>query len=1097
MAAPAMSGQSTAVLAETISYQHAGGDDAWAAPRLPRAATADSNLIGGRALLSPLHAQRGGVRQDGSQTPGAFSSSSEDEDMDEDDGDGESEDDDVLSEMPEIISPEPRQSTLGIPVLREERNRGKGMSMVHEESLQLQRDSVAKDKDKDELVTGVDVHGRGRRGSDVSVGSVGTLMMLRKPSAPTMREIREGVTCCLRPSQGASWVRKKFRLLFFHSDDDEDQTPRVWGNAVKSARSLSRPSDVNHMVERHMYQEEMKLQLRDERVRFSYVDAFQSDGVEEQRSGLVRVFTSGATKIEYLKTLLGVWSFITALTVIAFWDVLRPLHRQAALLAADCAADAVYAMLLVVQLRTSILDVQSGREFCSPRRVLHAHLADHRFWVDVISCVPMIALQWAVEQSRATVLLLKALRGWRILRTPPEHHFVPSTTYTLAQLMTMMMMGAHFLACAWFMLVHDGQDSFLDHIQEARLTFQSYKACGAQQKHSSQCFWVVYLVSLHQGLYLLLGIDRDAQSAAEHLFITLCTPLGVLVHAYLLGEIVLLISRRGALETKRNEHTLAIREAMRIIGLPPHLQMRIITFFTYERLRRSGRLVSDFFADLSPQLRFELQLHLYLDLVRKSGLFRLTRPRVIRDIVVHLEDVIFQPGDWVCRYGDYGDSMYFIVDGLAAVLAEDTTTQLKVLQRGSYFGEVALLMGVPRTAYVRADTFCIMAQLTKDGFAPILRKWPEEIDVLISGIDKEGDRAKIKAEALKLYGLRRVSIASGAMPGLQGNRRTSTHHHHDHHLHSPRPRWDETGRRDSTDSLGSDATSISRSGGGSPSDSASGPRPPRRSNSLPVAPGLGASQNRLLLPPGQQVQRPPTSGRPSLNRKNSSESIRGSLCAAEPETGDINALGSTSRGPSKDPVAEHAAPKMLSVVPTIATAACAAKFLKRRKSRHLKVEGAAEAQLLPNLLGGNMPGEVDHKRSGDAEHADDEPGARENSKSRNVLRCHSMPSKQSAESARHQAMQEQAFAEQQKLMSRMAEQLESLTKEVATLREEAQEQREASRGGFEELRTAMTPAVHEALVEYYRYRGTSSRRWSQCSDLSDIDEGPLISTPFT
>merc|ERR1719253_1928504 len=101
--------------------------------------------------------------------------------------------------------------------------------------------------------------------------------------------------------------------------------------------------------------------------------------------------------------------------------------------------------------------------------------------------------------------------------------------------------------------------------------------------------------------------------------------------------------------------------------------------------------------------------------------------------------------------------MYFIVSGKCAVLDKDTVTELRILERGSYFGEVALLTGVTRTAFVRSNTFCIMAQLTKDGFAPILRKWPEEIDVLISGVEREVDRQKIKVEASRHYGLRRVS----------------------------------------------------------------------------------------------------------------------------------------------------------------------------------------------------------------------------------------------------------------------------------------------------------------------------------------------------
>jgi len=136
------------------------------------------------------------------------------------------------------------------------------------------------------------------------------------------------------------------------------------------------------------------------------------------------------------------------------------------------------------------------------------------------------------------------------------------------------------------------------------------------------------------------------------------------------------------------------------------------------------------------------------------------RPRFIREVVVNLQDLIFLPGDWICRYGDYGDSMYFIVSGSCEVVGKDGVTPLRTLGKGDYFGEVALLTGVARTAYVRAQKFTIVAHLTKDGFHPILQKWPDQMDVILtcSGIVQEEERNNIKEKATKHYNLRRYSI---------------------------------------------------------------------------------------------------------------------------------------------------------------------------------------------------------------------------------------------------------------------------------------------------------------------------------------------------
>jgi len=578
--------------------------------------------------------------------------------------------------------------------------------------------------------------------------------------------------------------RERWSTFSLFGVDRDDRTSRVWGNRVKASSvrrssvdsgdgrvsesvlsprqkniQRSRSCALHAMVKQHTYHDEMRLQLRDERIRLTYLDAFETDISPGSR--LVRVFSLGATLLEYLKIVLSVLTFVLALVVASFWDTLSGTSLGDALLRADLSVDVVFVLTLVVQLRTTILDVGTGQEFCTVRRIIHAHIHDVTFWMDVMSLVPLVMLEQIAGVGFSRVALVKALRGWRISRTPPEHLFVPSSTFILCQLTFFILMGGHLLACVWFTIV-ERENTMMYHIASHDLVSTSaaserYECLFVDERG---CFFLLYTVSLHQGIYLLLGIDLDAASSIEHFLLTLCAPLGALIHAFMLGKIMLVIQRHSALETKQNEHTLAIQEAMRILGLPPNLQMRIIAFFTYERIHRSGRLFDALFTHLSPQLRFELQLHLYLDLVRKSGLFRRTRPRVIREIVVKLEDVIFLPGDWVCRYGDYGDSMFFMASGQCAIIDRDTVTELRVLEHGSYFGEVALLTGVPRTAYVRANTFCIMAQLTKDRFAPIVQKWPEEIDVLISGVEKEADRHKIKQEATKLYGLRRPSQAS-------------------------------------------------------------------------------------------------------------------------------------------------------------------------------------------------------------------------------------------------------------------------------------------------------------------------------------------------
>ena len=45
-------------------------------------------------------------------------------------------------------------------------------------------------------------------------------------------------------------------------------------------------------------------------------------------------------------------------------------------------------------------------------------------------------------------------------------------------------------------------------------------------------------------MYILLGLERVAFSAFESFFLALCTPIGAMVQASIIGKILLLLQRR-------------------------------------------------------------------------------------------------------------------------------------------------------------------------------------------------------------------------------------------------------------------------------------------------------------------------------------------------------------------------------------------------------------------------------------------------------------------------------------------------------------------------------------------------------------------------
>ena len=76
-----------------------------------------------------------------------------------------------------------------------------------------------------------------------------------------------------------------------------------------------------------------------------------------------------------------------------------------------------------------------------------------------------------------------------------------------------------------------------------------------------------------------------------------------------------------------------------------------------------------------------------------------------------------------------GSGMYFVLKGELLVLSGENV-ELAILVKGQFFGDLSLLTGLRRTASVRTTSFCTLAFLSTKAFAPILQKYPAQMDMM-------------------------------------------------------------------------------------------------------------------------------------------------------------------------------------------------------------------------------------------------------------------------------------------------------------------------------------------------------------------------------
>ncbi len=105
----------------------------------------------------------------------------------------------------------------------------------------------------------------------------------------------------------------------------------------------------------------------------------------------------------------------------------------------------------------------------------------------------------------------------------------------------------------------------------------------------------------------------------------------------------------------------------------------------------------------------------------------LTGP-LLATLASHFFTERFAEAQVIFEEGDPGDKLYIVVRGTVEVITTGAAGQeliLALLRDGDYFGEMALMEEVPRTATVRAKTPCTLLSLHREQFVNLLVGLPE------------------------------------------------------------------------------------------------------------------------------------------------------------------------------------------------------------------------------------------------------------------------------------------------------------------------------------------------------------------------------------
>ncbi|MDI6744334.1 MAG: YhjD/YihY/BrkB family envelope integrity protein [Thermodesulfovibrionales bacterium] len=105
----------------------------------------------------------------------------------------------------------------------------------------------------------------------------------------------------------------------------------------------------------------------------------------------------------------------------------------------------------------------------------------------------------------------------------------------------------------------------------------------------------------------------------------------------------------------------------------------------------------------------------------------------------------YRAGNVIFKEGDEGSEMFYILSGSVRLIKKDQT--LRIMRKGEYFGEMALLIGTPRTTSAQAEEDnTSLAIITPENFETLLREEPK---IAISFLKELAHRLKATNEILQ------------------------------------------------------------------------------------------------------------------------------------------------------------------------------------------------------------------------------------------------------------------------------------------------------------------------------------------------------------
>lgn len=336
------------------------------------------------------------------------------------------------------------------------------------------------------------------------------------------------------------------------------------------------------------------------------------------------------------------------------------------------------------------------------------------FVIDVVSAIPfelvLIALFGGIPRDPTlyfvflflqSLSLLKLLKVGRIFKELQESIDILPALRRLILFGYALAAGLHVIVMGWISIGGTEQ------------------ARSAGDQYLRALYWAITTIStIGYGDYF-----PNHDSNAQIMYTIVVELFGVAMFSYVIANVSSLVTNLDIGRSAHLERLEQVNSYMRSQKVPADLQERVRDYYSYLWAKQKGVDATGALEGIPASLAQEILLFLNRESLARVAIFRDADELFLRESVRLMKPVIFLPGEYVIRQGEFADCMYFLASGTVRVLVGDA--EVARLGAGSPFGETALITNQFRNATVISENYGTGYRLEKEDFNVLRAKYPE------------------------------------------------------------------------------------------------------------------------------------------------------------------------------------------------------------------------------------------------------------------------------------------------------------------------------------------------------------------------------------